>query len=196
MVSASSRLLLFAVGIVLLTSGSITTRGGAESANWLDRPIQNWNTPGAALPKAPPHTIADTTCKGLLRTPAGPEDRALIAAGWDLIGPLQTYSGTTIVTGESGEDGMCRPMGYQVFVFVGGKFAGTISPALMNSREDGSAQPNELFSAGQFAVTFSRYKKTDPACCPSGTSTVTYRVQTSGGAPVVMPTRSDYNPTK
>ena len=44
-----------------------------------------------------------------------------------------------ILGGMRGGDGMCRPLNYNVFVFVRGQFAGALSPASMDSRLDSSS---------------------------------------------------------
>jgi len=49
-------------------------------------------------------------------------------------------------------DGMCRPAHFNVFVFVGGRFAGTLSPQLMTSRLDAS------IGALRIAAEFARYR--------------------------------------
>lgn len=156
--------------------------------NWLDKPIHNWNRPGGQIPKAPAGGQGELTmCKDSLRKPAGPEDRAVMAAGWQLVGPLETFSGTTVILAQSDADGMCRPMGYQAFVFVHGNFAGTISPVPMNSRTDGTMDPFDLTRPDELNVAFSRYKQSDPLCCASGQAFVTYKIKTVEGKPLLVP---------
>ena len=65
-------------------------------------------------------------------------DQALVDSGWTLFSGYQAGWDTYVVAALSGYDGMCRPLGYNVFVFVDGQFAGTISPDVMDSRTDGS----------------------------------------------------------
>ena len=76
-------------------------------------------------------------------------------------------------------DGMCRPNGFQAFVFVNGVFAGTLSPVLMNARTDGSiASLNvSIFNAGEISADFARYSDQDPLCCPHGTTNVLYQIK-------------------
>jgi heat shock protein HslJ len=100
-----------------------------------------------------------------------------------------------VVLGRSGVDGMCRPLGFQAFVFVGGRFAGTLAPHPMTSRTDGAAQLPQLWSADAIAVTFSRYAGTDPLCCPSRVSTVQYRVDPGADGPLVTATGVTTVPT-
>jgi hypothetical protein len=164
---------------------------------WLDEPLANWNKAGAPIPKAPNKLppLEISRCHPLSRKPATREDRAAAKAGWVLFGAVDTFSGTTIVMGESGVDGMCRPLGYQVFVFVDGHFAGTLSPHPMNSREDGSLQPVELYRPDNLLGRFSRYKESDPLCCPSAVSTVGFEIVRGASGPLVIPKNVDTQPT-
>ena len=164
---------LAAVAIGLLTAARLPAAGGA----WLDTPLAGWNIPGAALPKAPPaEGTPDPRCREHARPAAGNEDRAVIAAGWVLVGPLQVFGDTSVVTATSAFDGMCRWWSYQVFVFVDGRFAGTLSLEPMNSRTDGAAVQVHLYHASSIMAEFTRYTGKDPLCCPSGRSFVSYQV--------------------
>ena len=93
---------------------------------------------------------------------------------------------------------MCRPDGFQGFVFVNGTFAGTIAPKLMDARTDGSVAglSVSLYNEHDFQIDFARYSTDDPLCCPHGTSSVTYRVQTAQPprvSAVAVTTRSNPN---
>ena len=119
---------------------------------WLDQaaPV-NWNGPRNPLPVAPPPPSAappDPRCLETLRPPETAEDQQVSAAGWGLVGQFTGGWGLRIVTGQSGFDGMCRPLSYQVFVFSGGTYAGTMSPGPMDSRTDGAWQQALIFTAG------------------------------------------------
>jgi hypothetical protein len=92
----------------------------------------------------------------------------------------------TVVGGALGEDGMCRPDPYQHFVFVRGRFAGTLSPRLMRARSDGSLNKADFFGPGKIVADFSRYTGADPLCCPSGISEATYEVREKSGKPLVI----------
>jgi hypothetical protein len=81
---------------------------------------------------------------------------------------------------------MCRPDLYQDFVFVNGKFAGTISPTLMNARSDGGAVKIAFPAAVKILVEFSRFTDKDPLCCPSRISEGTFEIRYEGGKPVVV----------
>ncbi len=171
----------------------------AASGSWLDKPLANWNVAGAVLPKAPA-TSADrghelpaalaTRCD-LAVDRSTPEARAIADAGWvpylHFDQKLQ-QGDVTILDGMAGADGMCRPMDFHVFVFVGGRFAGTLSPAPMSSRLDGTASVVRLPQPNTITAEFQRYTSTDALCCPSSRVAVTYTIDRTGKAPIVTPT--------
>ena len=178
-----ARLLSIVIG-VLLGVGVLGTGLARANCAWLDGPVTQWNTPGMAIPKAPPRA-GDARCFDALVVPETPAMQALVDAGWFLYGSRITGLPIEIESAQSGADGMCRPTGYQVFLFVNGKLAGTFSPELMNSRDDGSLVqtsmlPDEVFQAG-----YNRYTERDALCCPSGHSTATFKLDRSGSAPVL-----------
>ena len=74
------------------------------------------------------------------------------------------------------DDGMCRPLQYQDFVFVGGVFAGTLAPAPMDTRTDGAINRVSLTSATQLTAEYARYGKSDALCCPSRTTRVNFDI--------------------
>jgi hypothetical protein len=108
--------------------------------SWIDKTLVNWNQPGAEIPTAPTSEFGGISdfCREIIRKPSTEADKALIAAGWQLVNAVQIYNDTAIVTAATGADGMCRPLGFQEFVFVNNQFAGTLSPVPMNSRSDSS----------------------------------------------------------
>lgn len=162
-----------------------------SSKKWLDeKNITNWNQPGIPIPQAPkPQADANIMkrCQDGIRLPTTPEDVSLSRNGWMLFGPVQLYSETTLVTAASDFDGMCRPLKYQAFIFVDGRFAGTLSPQLMDSRTDSSFRPIFLYGASNINAEFNRYGKKDALCCPSGVSRVSYQIQRKNDLPVVVP---------
>src|SRR5262245_6868847 len=99
---------------------------------WLDRPLAGWNKPGLAVAKAPRLDEArEATAKRcrltVLRSTAG--ERQLADGGWI---PFHNFDqqlvrdDVEVVGAMTGADGMCRPTGYNLFVFVGGRFAGAL----------------------------------------------------------------------
>jgi len=179
---------------------AVTWAGAAAASGaWLDLSTPPaWNKPGAKIPRAPrfdPDPFLAKQCAGETRAPVSDADRAVAAAGWKLLGAWQRFGETEVVLGRSGLDGMCRPLGYQAFVFAGGRFAGTLAPRPMDSRTDGAAQVPQLWSAGAVVVPFLRYGKGDPLCCPSRVSTVRYRIDPGPKGPVATVTEITTAPT-
>ncbi|MGF1535542.1 MAG: LppP/LprE family lipoprotein [Elainellaceae cyanobacterium] len=179
---------LFGIALALpITVGTTALAQSYPSGDWLDETI-NWNSPDGVIPS--PIDIGGNNleqCALTIRPAALPEDQIVEAAGWTLTGAAQIYGGTTIVTSMSDTDGMCRPLGYQVFVFVGGDFAGTLSPIPMDSRTDGSLFQQDLYREDFLAARFNRYSPEDPLCCASGESRLFYEIEYQGDAAVLVP---------
>jgi hypothetical protein len=184
----SASLCRTAIGAVVLSGLPAQSGGGA----WLDRPLVNWNTAGATLPNAEPQQPRHETVKRCkLEVPTStPAERALADAGWIPFLNFDqrlTQGDLEIVDGMTGADGMCRPLGYNVFVFVGGRFAGTLSPGRMNSRADGASGAVRFVGGDMISAEFARYTEKDALCCPSSRMTVRYRIDRSGAQPLVVP---------
>lgn len=161
------------------------------AASWLDRPLSNWNVPASAVP-APP--AADEPAAALIArcrlTPeSGVHERALTAAGWIPFlpnGDRLVRDDVEVVGGMTGADGMCRPIDYNLFVFVSGRFAGTISPLPMDSRSDGASSIVRI-ALPEMRAEFMRYASNDPLCCPTSRMTVRYRIERTARGPLVVP---------
>ena len=145
----------------------------ADSKSWLDRPLAGWNTPGAAVPKAPSGGESRDDilkrCRLTLQR-STPAERLLADAGWIpyLHFDRQLAQGDTeILDGMSGADSTCRPTWFHAFVFAGGRFAGTLSPGPMTTERDGSVAAIRIVSGDTITADFVRYRDEDPACCPS-----------------------------
>jgi len=90
------------------------------ATSWLDQPLAGagWNVPGGAVPAAPPFQgNADPRCAAAERPAETPEDQQVVAAGWRLFREYQGGWDSRLLFGLSGYDGMCRPLGFQAFVF-------------------------------------------------------------------------------
>jgi hypothetical protein len=174
--------------------GAVVTAQSPEPT-WLDRPISNWNVPGRAMPRAAMNgeTIAEIAkrCALLPVKRNTPAERIVADAKWlpfHMFDRQIVQRDVEILGGLAGADGMCRPVDFNVFVFVGGQFAGTLSPADMASRTDGSiAGGIRLAHDDTIAAEFARYVETDPLCCASGRVTVRYRIDRKATPPVVVP---------
>jgi hypothetical protein len=178
--------------IVAAIAVAMTLLAASAPASWLDaKTPSNWNVAGAALPASPGARDAELApggrCAAFARPATSPEDRALRARGWTLVGPYQRFGSTVVMMATASADGMCRPNGFQAFVFVNGVFAGTLSPAAMNARTDASiASLNvSIFGAGEISADFARYSDQDPLCCPHGSTNVLYHV--TAKPPLVVP---------
>src|SRR5258708_11085900 len=175
------------VRILIFVVTFLTAAGAAMAqSSWLDRPlINNWNKGDGIVPNAPRTLIAiDERCRSQIRNPESLADRAVTRAGWSLYGAAQTFGPVTVINGMAAVDGMCRREQYNTFVFVSNRFAGTLSPVLMDSRTDGALRVAELYGTDLINAEFARYTSSDPLCCPSQTSTVTYSI--TSGAPTLV----------
>jgi heat shock protein HslJ len=161
--------------------GSSTFQTQQSAGAWLDRPLVNWNKQSTELPR-PAASIdqqeIQTRCPNLLRQADSPFEHELVAAGWLLYGALQSFGTTKVVTAMSGTDNECRPLGYQAFVYFGDSYAGTLSPATMDSLTNGALTTIRLSSANNISAEFARYTENDSPCCPRRMSYVTYEVST------------------
>lgn len=177
-----------------LPTHSATLAVGAQQTassdgSWLDRAPQSWNRKMSQLPRPASATggaEVQERCRDFIRQPDSPAERALVRAGWLLYGSVQYYGLTKVVTAMSGVDGMCRPTGYQAFIYWEGRYAGTLAPAAMNSRADGALTNIRLVSPTRILAEFARYAEADPLCCPTRTTHVAY-VVSRDDLPLVAP---------
>jgi hypothetical protein len=162
---------------------------------WLDGALTNWNKAGMALPQAPAATEAPgARCGGSLRAASGKEDKALIAAGWSPIGAMQVFGKARVMLASSGVDGMCRPDGLQGFVFVDGRFAGTLAPQPTRARSDGTLSQLRLLAEDGVLAEFARYLDEDPLCCPSRTTNVRFRIDATPEGALLVPVEASSTP--
>ncbi len=174
-------------------AGRVNSTGG-----WLDRPLTNWNRPNGRAPSLPdpadiPDIAAPPACDKQLRRPVTAAERELIKRGWKLFGAAQAFDATQVAMATTGFDDMCRPLGYQAFVYWEGRYAGTLAPSAMNGRTDGALADVKLVSPTSLIAEFNRYAPGDPACCPSRVATVTYELSRDD-APVLKATSVAHRP--
>jgi LppP/LprE lipoprotein len=175
--------------IAFLAVAIVTFAQDQPAGAWLDSTPVQWNTPGANFPKAPqdvPKNITPEYCKAHQRPVRLQEEHVVAGAGWMVFASSKGKNGLTVVGGALSYDGMCRPDPYQYFVFVRGKFAGTLSPGLMRARSDGSVNKVSFAGRRKIVAAFSRYTAADPLCCPSKLSEATYEIRQESGKPVVI----------
>jgi hypothetical protein len=181
---------LICIAIAFLSAAPLSAQAGAS---WLDRPMTSWNQPGRAVPVAQPGTesqgtlarrcgsssLSSSTTAGTLRkagwVPFLHFDRAIARDGAEVIGGM-----TTAGPG-------CEPTVFNLFVFVDGRFAGTISPAVMTQNRDGVAGAVRITRADSLTAEFARYTTKDTECCPSSRVRVTYRIERAGSQPALVP---------
>jgi len=190
----------FAVPALILAAS--LAQAQTPPASWLDRPLVNWNKAGNRLPLPPSSAATDESRESIVNrcrlTPprSTVAEKAVDAAGWI---PFWNFDqqlvrdDVEIVGGMRMADGMCRPASYNIFVFVGGRFAGTLSPGLMTSRVDSSSGVVRM-QPPAVTAEFARYTTTDPLCCPSSHVRVNYRIDRSPAGPVVVPSEVTTRP--
>lgn len=192
------RLGALVLAIVTILAGALPQTAAADGS-WLDSASTTWNTPGMAIPKAPPFAPDnDPRCLEQLKPAESDAARAVEAAGWKLFSGDLTDSHVRIVRGLAAFDGMCRPMDYQLFAFTAATppvFLGTLSPTPMDSRTDGGLNQIELVNLDRVVARYARYKDSDALCCPSAVSTVTYRVEQRGTGMVLVRMNTVTEPT-
>ncbi|MFM9905627.1 MAG: LppP/LprE family lipoprotein [Pyrinomonadaceae bacterium] len=166
--------LIVVFAIVLFAASNSFSQGA-----WLDaKKVVNWNKASAAVPTTKTDKSQLSQCGGDgVRSPTLAVDKLLTAKGWLLVDAAQVWGDVTVVMAASGFDGMCRPEGYNVFVFVGTKFAGTLSPKPMGARSDGGLVMANLNSAASVYAEYSRFSDSDALCCPSRTSSMSFEIK-------------------
>lgn len=187
-----SAMLVFAI---VVTHGLI---GHSQStgASWLDQAqLPSWNASGGSLPAAPDVEDVNPKCRELERPSQIAEDARVRERGWSLVGAFQGGWDVLVIRGTASFDGMCRPLGYQDFVFVRGVFAGTLSPEPMNSRDDGAIGSVYLQGPTRLMAVYVRYEESDARCCPSRATQVTFEIAGDApDAPVVRPVAASTTP--
>jgi len=169
----------------------LATALAAQAGSWLDRPLARWNSAGAAMPAPPASPDARPAlarrCASLVA--AGSAVDALVTrAGWVPFLHLDrrlTRDDVEVVGGMAAAGPACEPTVFNLFVFVGGRFAGTLSPSSMSTSRDGVAGSVRLMGPDALTTEFARYTATDSECCPSSVVRVSYRINRAGAAPVL-----------
>jgi heat shock protein HslJ len=170
--------------VILFFILSFGVSASAQNALWLDQtPLPSWNERSRAAILQTKKIAADELkrCASVVRQPSLAADRLLARSGWTLVGPPQTMGRTSLITVAQSFDGMCRPLGFQKFVFVGSRLAGTLSPAPMDSRTDGALTSARMISENSISAEYARYRETDALCCPHKIEAVSFRLKPDGG---------------
>lgn len=161
----------------------------AQTSQWLDmKPLPNWNSRKRVILETKKMSASELKrCSVSVRQPSLPQDFLLTKMNWTLTGAAQVFGNTAVITTAEGFDGMCRPLKYETYVFVGNKLAGGLTPGPMDSRTDGSTINVNLYSETDLGAEFARYKNSDALCCPSKTERVTYKVKPDGRNFLLVP---------
>jgi hypothetical protein len=174
--------------VVILAAGAVPL---AQSSSWLDRALAKWNSGGSAIP-APPASAETRSalvrrCSSSVGTGSA-ADTLIAKAGWTPFLHTDrriTRDDVEVVGGMAAAGPGCEPTIFNLFVFVGGRFAGTLSPASMSTARDGAAGSVRLIGQDALTSEFGRYTDADSACCPSSIVRVTYRLNRAGSTPVL-----------
>jgi hypothetical protein len=181
------------IGVVILGAAiAVADLSAQAGTGWLDRPMTAWNQSAAGVPVAQKgaeaqaaldrrcgsSTLATSTTADSIRkagwVPFLHQDRSIARDDVEVIGGMSAASPG------------CEPTVFNLFVFVGGRFAGTVSPMVMTQNRDGAAGAVRITSADALTTEFARYTATDSECCPSSRVRVTYRIDRAGARPVLV----------
>jgi hypothetical protein len=179
-------------GVAVLLASTALARQSAEKTSWLDRPLTNWNQadrlPAAASAAGEDPDALRTRC-GITRGESAAH-RALEESGWMPYHHLDrelTRGDVEILAGMTTADEACQPTHFQIFVFVQGRFAGTLSPQPMTAGRDGFAGAVRIIEADTISSEFARFRQGDASCCPTSRMTVRFRIDRAGGQALVVP---------
>jgi hypothetical protein len=179
------------VVVVTLVPVLLAAALAAQSGSWLDRPLTKWNAAGATMPAPPASQEARAPlarrCASLVASGSA-VDALVTKAGWVPLLHLDrriSRDDVEVVGGMAAAGPACDPTVFNLFVFVGGRFAGTLSPASMCTSRDGAAGSVRLTGPDAMTTEFARYTAADSECCPSSVVRVSYRLNRAGAATVL-----------
>jgi hypothetical protein len=186
--------LQIAIGTMLSTVAIATASlSGQSPARWLDQPLTSWNAQAAVIPQAGLADVVraalDQRCGSARLEPDTTTD-AIRAAGWVPFLHLDqaiARGEVAVIGGMTAASRGCEPESFNLFVFVGGKFAGTASPVAITPARDGAAGAVRITGADSLTVEFARYQAGDSECCPSSRVRVTYRIDKLASGPTLIP---------
>jgi hypothetical protein len=97
-------------------------------------------------------------------------------------------NGIEVIGGMTAASPGCVAESFNLFVFVDGSFAGTVSRAAMTPARDAVAGAVRITGADTLTVEFARYRAGDSECCPSSRERVSYRIENTGAGPMLVAT--------
>lgn len=161
----------------------------AQTSQWLDmKPLPNWNSRKRVILQTKKISADELKrCSVAVRQPTLPQDFLLTRKGWTLVNAAHVFGKTAVITTAEAFDGMCRPLKYETYVFVGNKLAGGLTPGPIDSRADGSVINVNLYSETEFIAEFARYRSSDALCCPYKTERVIYSINPDGRNFLLVP---------
>ena len=184
------RALILAVLLATSLSPGMSAQTGIM---WLDRPMTPWNQTVTSVPTAPAGSEAQSALErrcGSSSLSASPNGGSVRKAGWV---PFLHFDraivrdDVEVIGGMIAASAGCEPMTFNLFVFAGGKFAGTLSPIVMTQARAGVAGAVRITSADAVTAEFARYTGKDTECCPSSRVRVTYRIDRATPRPILIP---------
>jgi hypothetical protein len=181
------------LGALLVVIGTTVLSAQLATA-WLDRPLAGWNQPKGNVPASRIAADSEATLERRCSAPKSASPGAVDAvrkARWVPYLHLdQTIASNYIevIGGMTGATAGCEPLYFNLFVFVGGVFAGTVSPALMAPSRDSAAGAVRITGPDTLTVEFARFMPGDAECCPSSRVRVSYRIDRAGAGPALVPT--------
>jgi hypothetical protein len=147
------------------------------------------NIPASAL-SADAHLALEKRC-GTPKAASAEPAAALRRARWVPFLHLDqaiAREGIEVIGGMSSATPGCAPESFNLFVFVGGAFAGPVSKTAMTPSRDGVAGAVRITGTDTLTVEFARYLPGDSECCPSSRERVSYRVEKTGAGLTLVAT--------
>jgi LppP/LprE lipoprotein len=183
-------LLILLVAVTLLP----TTVSAQSDTSWLDRPLAAWSQAPGTVPQARAGTESQSALErrcGSSSLTASAAAEAVRKVGW---APFLHFDRAIARDDVEVVGGMtaaatpgCEPTMFNLFVFVGGKFAGTISPIVMGQGRDGVVGTVRVNGPDAVTAEFARYTTKDTECCPSSRVRVSYRIERAGPQLTLVP---------
>lgn len=179
-------------GLAVLLTSTALARQSTATTSWLDRPLTNWNhaerLPAAASAAGEDPDALRARCA--ITRGESAAHRALEENGWMPYHHLDrelTRGDVEILAGMTAADAACQPTHFQIFVFVQGRFAGTLSPQPMTAGRDGFAGAVRIIEADTISSEFARFREGDASCCPTSRMTVRFRIDRAGEQALLVP---------
>ena len=147
-----------------------------------------------SIPSSPLSVDAHLALEKRCGTPKAPSSESIAAlrrARWVPFLHLDqaiTRNGIEVVGGMTAASPGCEPERFNLFVFVSGSFAGTVSRAAMTPSRDGTAGAVRITGNDTLTVEFARYLPGDAECCPSSRERTSYRIEKAGAGPTLVET--------